>query len=181
MENLDIEKLERKNIYKLPDDAFEKMQVNVLQETFPPKKGKIIKMNWIYSAAAAVTLLFGLSFFINNDPQSTENVMMGQTSPKEESSVATVSLPIDKEVKEYNEKNSKELVPENNEEILNTKKSKSLAVSNPNEVRTSKSTSNKKIQSAEIPMDQIIASFTSADLADLGKNTEQDIYLDLYN
>lgn len=181
MENLDIEKLERKNIYKLPDDAFEKMQVNVLQETFPPKKGKIIKMNWIYSAAAAVTLLFGLSFFINNDPQSTENVMMGQTSPKEESSVATVSLPIDKEVKEYNEKNSKELVRENNEEILNTRKSKSLAVSNPNEVRASKSTSNKKIQSAEIPMDQIIASFTSADLADLGKNTEQDIYLDLYN
>ena len=107
--------------------------------------------------------------------------MMGQTSPKEESSVATVSLPIDKEVKEYNEKNSKELVRENNEEILNTRKSKSLAVSNPNEVRASKTTSNKKIQSAEIPMDQIIASFTSADLADLGKNTEQDIYLDLYN
>ena len=36
-------------------------------------------------------------------------------------------------------------------------------------------------QNPEIQVDQVLSSFTSAELADLGKNIEQDIYLDLYN
>ena len=33
----------------------------------------------------------------------------------------------------------------------------------------------------EAQVDQILASFTSAELSAVGRNTEQDIYLDLYN
>jgi len=37
------------------------------------------------------------------------------------------------------------------------------------------------VQTPEVQVDQILSSFTSAELADLGNNAEQDIYLDLYN
>ena len=37
MKNLDIEKLERQNVYRVPDHFFEEMQLNVLSETMPKK------------------------------------------------------------------------------------------------------------------------------------------------
>ena len=182
MKNLDIEKLERKNIYQLPDDVFEKMQANVLQETLPAKQGKIIKLNWIYSAAAAIALLFGLTFFINNDPKGEVNNSVSQTTPNVEESVAINTLPSDKVVSEKIENNREEVIPLKVETPKSEKiEAKSFAVSNQKPVQTLEQVSTKKVQKAEIPMDQIIASFTSADLADLGKNTEQDVYLDLYN
>ena len=39
----------------------------------------------------------------------------------------------------------------------------------------------KTSQNPEVQVDQILANFTSAELATVGRNTEQDIYLDLYN
>lgn len=182
MKNLDIEKLERKNIYQIPDDVFENMQANVLQETFPVKKGKIIKLNWIYSAAAAIALLFGLTFFINNDPKETENTTVAQTSSNVETPVIISTSPNDKVAIEQEQKIDKS---EASLKIIPPKASKteveSFAVARQEKGQTSERVSSKNIDQTEIPMDQIIASFTSADLADLGKNTEQDVYLDLYN
>lgn len=182
MENLDIEKLERKNIYPLPDDVFEKMQAKVLQETIPTKQGKIIKLNWIYSAAAAIALLFGLTFFINNDPNEIENSAISQNPSSIEKQIATNTLSDDKVNIEQKENNAISEIPmkvdvENNK----TTEVKSYAVANQNGGEDKEKIITKKAEKAEIPMDQIIASFTTSDLADLGRNTEQDIYLDLYN
>lgn len=182
MKNLDIEKLERKNIYQLPDHVFEKMQAKVLAETIPVKQAKIIKLNWIYSAAAAIALLFGLTFYINNDPKETTLNSVAQTTPSVEKTVATNTLSNDKVVTEKIENTNNVEVPVHVESNKVKKVDvKSFAVSNQKQVKTSEEVSTKKVQKAEIPMDQIIASFTSADLADLGRNTEQDVYLDLYN
>ena len=182
MKNLDIEKLERKNIYQLPDHVFEKMQAKVLAETIPVQQAKIIKLNWIYSAAAAIALLFGLTFYINNDPKETPVNSVAQTTPSIEESVAVNTLSNDKGVTEEIQNSSKVEVPVNVESNKVKKTEvKSFAVSNQKSVKASEEVSAKKVQKAEIPMDQIIASFTSADLADLGRNTEQDVYLDLYN
>lgn len=182
MKNLDVEKLERKNIYQLPDNVFEKMQAKVLEETIPVKQAKIIKLNWIYSAAAAIALLFGLTFYINNDPKGTTVNSVAQTTPTVEKTVATNTLSNDKVVKEKIENDNIVAIPVNVESNKVKKADvKSFAVSNQKQVKTSEEVSTKKVQKAEIPMDQIIASFTSADLADLGRNTEQDVYLDLYN
>ncbi len=182
MENLDIEKLERKNIYQLQDDVIEKMQEKVLERTLPLKQGKIIKLNWIYSAAAAISLLFGLTFFINNDQKEGTNNSVAQTSSNVEQNVEINTLPSDNIVSQPIENTNKEIVPQVVEtaQIKNIEKN-SFAINSEKPIQTSKQVSTKKVQKAEIPMDQIIASFTTADLADLGKNTEQDIYLDLYN
>ena len=182
MKNLDVEKLERKNIYQLPDNVFEKMQAKVLEETIPVKQAKIIKLNWIYSAAAAIALLFGLTFYINNDPKGTTVNSVAQTTPSVEKDVAKNTLSNDKVVSVKIENMNNVEVPVNVESNKGKKAEvKSFAVSNQKQVKTSEEVSTKKVQKAEIPMDQIIASFTSADLADLGRNTEQDVYLDLYN
>ena len=37
MKDFDIEKLERKNIYKTPDNFFAEMQANVLKQAVPQK------------------------------------------------------------------------------------------------------------------------------------------------
>lgn len=182
MKNLDIEKLERKNIYQLPDEVFEKMQANVLQKTLPVKRAKIIKLNWIYSAAAAIALLFGLTFFINNDPKETENAVIAQTVTNLENEDETSALPTNKVIVEKDENINNSKVASNNEvEKVEKREVRSIAVVEQKPAQTSKPVSSSRNQNAEIPMDQIIASFTSADLADVGRNTEQDVYLDLYN
>ena len=83
MKNLDIEKLERKNSYEVPNDFFTKMQENVLKETTHKKEAKIFKVNWAYSAAAAVAVLFGITFFVNqnnNDASNAKNAIANNNS-----------------------------------------------------------------------------------------------------
>ena len=182
MENLDVEKLERKNIYQTPDNVFKKMQENVLQETFPVKQGKIVKLNWLYSAAAAIALLFGLTFFINNDPKETESVVVAQNFPSEENVVTINTLSDDKiETDAEVTKSVSANVPKFEAQKIRTEKVKVLAVNRKKAEKVSKAVSTNNRQVSAIPMDQIVASFTSADLAEVGKNTEQDVYLDLYN
>ena len=127
-------------------------------------------------------MLFGLTFYINNDPKGTTVNSVAQTTPNVEKTVATNTASNDKVVTEKIENTNIVEVPLH-VESSNVKKVdvKSFAISNQKQVKTSEEVSTKKVQKAEIPMDQIIASFTSADLADLGRNTEQDVYLDLYN
>ena len=83
MKNLDIEKLERKNSYEVPNDFFTKMQENVLKETTHKKEARIFKLNWAYSAAAAVAVLFGITFFVNqnnNDASNAKNTIANNNS-----------------------------------------------------------------------------------------------------
>ena len=89
MKNLDIEKLERQNVYRVPDHFFEEMQLNVLSETMPKKEAKIIKLNWAYSAAAAVALLFGITFFVNQQDADTDLVSSEKQIANNVSVVAT--------------------------------------------------------------------------------------------
>ena len=181
MENLDIEKLERKNIYRIPDDIFENVQANVLREIAPKKHAKIIKLNWIYSAAAAIALIFGVSFLFNNDKMENNNSEIVQNVPIKEKAIASGRLSDDKIVNniQNNDENS-----DLNLSVITTKFEKpetNQIDAIAQQKKSSKPISPQKIQVKEIPMDQIISSFTSADLADLSRNAEQDVYLDLYN
>jgi flagellar basal body-associated protein FliL len=182
MKNLDIEKIERKNIYQIPDNFFEEMQMKVLAETAPKKEAKIIIMNWVYSAAAAVAMIFGITFFVsqkdNNNEQTTSktefanngnDVVTNSNSadePKKEAVVAYQTL----------EKDLTNVVSSNQKEKSAPKTS---IENNESSVIVQKNTPN--TQNSEAQVDQILANFSSADLADLGKNVEQDVYLDLYN
>ena len=184
MKNLDIEHLERKNIYKVPDESFfTEIQAKVLQETAPKKEIKTVKLNWMYASAAAIAMVFGATFIVNQN-ESTETKKMVATEvvnekvsavnnsesiikPENEATIAYQTLNNDLTSIEVNypkESETKVKVAENTE-------TKSVATKN---VQTA-------VQTPEVQVDQILSSFTSTELADLGKNAEQDIYLDLYN
>lgn len=184
MKNLDIEHLERKNIYKVPDESFfTEIQAKVLQETAPKKETKTVKLNWMYAAAAAIAMVFGATFIVNQN-ESTETKKMVATEVVNEK-VSAVN-------------NSESIIkPDNEEKIayqtLNNDLT-SIEVNDPKESETkvkvadnteTKTVATKNVQTAvqtpEVQVDQILSSFTSTELADLGKNAEQDIYLDLYN
>lgn len=182
MENLDIEKLERKNIYKVPDHFFEEMQMKVLKEIAPVKEAKIIKMNWLYSAAAAAALIFGITFVVNqkddhstllsttnqiaNTQRNVINDSQLESKPKKENVVTD----------QTSEMHLTPAIATNQTE----RKMPTINVENTQSVKTAQKNIH-STENSEAQVDQIIASFTSADLADLSKNVEQDVYLDLYN
>ena len=179
MKNLDIEKLERKNIYTAPDHFFDDIQAKVLKETFPKKQAKVIKMNWAYAAAAAVALIFGVTFFVTQDGESintiskeqsltavnnTEANALSESESHTEARIAYQTLENDlTSVAAVNQREDREPL------AVSAKTGTSAAVQN-----------KVNAPNPEVQVDQILANFTSAELADLGKNTEQDIYLDLY-
>jgi len=183
MKNLDIEHLERKNIYKVPDESFfTEIQAKVLQETAPKKETKTVKLDWMY-AAAAIAMVFGATFVINqNEKTEPQNLTATEISNQNKSIV----------------KNSESIIKPDNEakiayQTLNNDLT-SIEVNYPKESETkvkvadnteTKTVATKNVQTAvqtpEVQVDQLLSSFTSTELADLGKNAEQDIYLDLYN
>ena len=71
MKEFDLDKLERKNPYKVPENFFEEMQENVLKQTTKKevKKPKIFKLNFsaVTSMAAALALVFGFTFLWKTD------------------------------------------------------------------------------------------------------------------
>lgn len=184
MENLDIENLERKNIYKVPDESFfAEMQAKVLQEVAPKKEAKIIKLNWMYAAAAAIAMVFGITFVMNqNETTANQNLMTNEVSNEKIDDV-TISESANKlenettiayQTLQEDLTSTEEIYPKENEaqvKVVDRQETKAVAAKN---VKTA-------VQTPEVQVDQILSSFTSAELADLGNNAEQDIYLDLYN
>lgn len=176
MKEFDIEKLNRKNIFKTPDGFFEEMQNKVLQETKTASRGSIVNLKWVYGAAAAVALLFGITFFINLNSASETQLVSQIASPQHD--VVTETLSVDKP---YTEETVALRTLESDltsvEKFYPKKHIEDQSFSTAGDITvTRKATSNPEVQ-----VDQILATFTSVELADVGKNTEQDIYLDLYN
>ena len=180
MKEFDIENLKRETIFKTPDGFFEDMQKKVLQETIPVKQGKIIKLNWAYSAAAAVALLVGVSVVMNSDP-GVEGQSMTQVVPAD-SSPATYTLSEVKPQKE--EAVALKILEEDLTSVAQTHQKRSTEPSSVSPKKTASFANQKELkttQNPEVQVDQILANFTTAELATVGRNTEQDIYLDLYN
>lgn len=181
MENLDIDKLERKNVYKVPENFFAEMQQKVLAETAPKKEAKIFKLNWAYSAAAAVALLFGITFFVtqnenavnaNDNQVIASNINQDQVSDKikeqQKADAAIAYKTFEEDLTSVTENNQKEeqgtIAQVSEKTNINSAPKKKEITATP-----------------EVQVDQILANFTSTELATVAKNSEQDIYLDLYN
>ncbi len=204
-ENFDIEKLERKNIYKTPEDFFSKIQENVLKETVQTSinldvisADKSVKSNnnWIYAIAASLVLLFGLGFLFNDKIENTnqENTAKIETIiEKPNPTKITATEPIlaenSMEIQPVSETKSIQNIEKSNltsDKISHPKESK-REVAEVKNVLAKTETKVTKPQTASITMsdeeiaEQVISSLTNAEVAELAINTEQDVYLDLYN
>lgn len=177
MKEFDIEKLERKNIYKVPEHLFENIQNNVMNEVKANKKAPIFKLNWMYAAAASLALIFGATYVFNSDHDTTENVLNSKTlvennqKPKTESERAYETLEADLTSVENN---NQTVVNQENKTIASNPKKEADYKTTPEPVKA-------VTKQEEIKMNEYLDSFSNSEISELASNSTQDVYLDLYN
>lgn len=172
MKEFNIENLERKNIYSVPEDFFSEMQRNVLQEVSPKKEAKVIRFNWAYAAAAAVATIFGVTFYMNQDDAAIPEMASVQDfTQTNEHAVSVAPEKVEARMAYQTLEEDLTLVVNNNQKDETQPEVKTVSA---------KTQDLPVKQNPEVQVDQILGSITSAELADLGRNVEQDVYLDLY-
>ncbi|MCD9856569.1 hypothetical protein LUD75_17740 [Epilithonimonas sp. JDS] len=190
---IDIEKLNRKTPYPEPsEDFFKQMQANVIAKTVgqnpvvAKKETKVFALDFKWMAAAAVILIGGITAFfsLNSNPE----VSMAQQAP-----IVDSVYEIEKSV----EKPSVDLLAENaiSEETQNEiskpkhlKTNQTLAVSkSKTEVSSDRNMTDRQDYAvatktgSKMDVEKVLAAFTPDQLKDIDRNSEQDVYLDLYN
>ena len=174
MKDFDIEKLERKNIYHLPEDTFEKMQAAVFAQMTPVKKAPVFKLSWALAAAASLALIFGVTFIFDSDNETQTEVqtvaVKTDETPKTQSTEAYQTLQSDVEAAD-----------ENTQTVANIDRNTYTQTTTNNVVKSASSATQISRKTAEQEMTEYLDSFTSAEIAEVSKNSSQDVYLDLYN
>lgn len=178
MKEFDIEKLERKNIYKVPDHLFENIQENVMNDIKTSKKAPVFKLNWMYAAAASVALIFGMTYVLNSDNDSAEKGLTSDAAyavnkgkSKTESELAYETLKADLTFADNNNQTSANQA-DNVDYALKNEKEKT---------ETSPKSVKAKPKKDETKMNDYLDSFSNSEIAELASNSTQDVYLDLYN
>lgn len=175
MKDFDIDKLERKNIYKTPENFFAEVQANVLQQAIPQKKARMRSLNWAYGAAAAVALLVSTTFLVYQGDEQTE--VIAQSSPVVVPTPVTAPVETKNEAKLAYETFANDLTSVS----IDNQKAEAAPIQTVAKAKKERIEKPKlSTPSPEVQVDQILANITSAELATLGRNVEQDVYLDLY-
>ena len=174
MKNFNLDNLEKKTPYQIPENFFEEMQGNVLQkiENKPVKETKVFRLNFsvVTSLAAALAIIFGFTFlWKTNQTDITKPVEVAQntisqptkndTKP-EENSLAKVDAATISDIQKTAESIEKQATEKVSLNTTNTEKS--IATSDEN-------------------YEQLLNSLSDEELKELSKNSDQDIYLELYN
>ena len=169
MEKIDIEKLERKTP-ELPENFFEEMQEKVLDKTIRVEKQPVkrFKINPAWASAAAIAVIFGISFFINfknknaeviQNPQlvQTENVFTPNQQQNTEPQIDVAGQEVKKNLS-YTE--SKTSFAGQSLDAVSEQKVKNL--------------------STKLKMEEVLNVMSEEELQELATNYEQDAFLDLY-
>ena len=169
MKKIDIEKWERKTP-ELPENFFEEMQKKVLDKTVRVEKRPVkrFKINPMWASAAAIAVVFGISFFINfknknvevtQNPQmvQTENVSTLNQEQNTEPQIDTVGQEVT-ENQSYTE--SKTSFAGQSSDVVSEQKVKNL--------------------STKLKMEEVLNVMSEEELQELATNYEQDAFLDLY-
>ena len=169
MKKIDIEKWERKTP-ELPENFFEEMQEKVLDKTARAEKQPVkrFKINPAWASAAAIAVVFGISFFVNfknKNVEVTQNPQMVQNE--------NVSTPN----QEQNTEPQTDIV--NQEAVENqpyTESKTSFAGQSLDAVSEQKV----KNLSTKLKMEEVLNVMSEEELQELTSNYEQDTFLDLY-
>lgn len=175
MKNFDLDKLERKTPYKIPDNFFEDMQTNVLKKTVnqDKKSAKVFKLHFsaVTSIAATIVLLFGFAFLWKTN--QTDMVTTSHMDSIESVDLKPNMIP-------NTEKNNAVSASEPTQKSDAASQSqniteKNIAISNDdNSIKT-------ESKSTDLNYDQLLNSLSDEELKELSKNTDQDLYLELFN
>ena len=175
MKEFDLDKLERKTPYKVPENFFEEMQANVLKNTTnkEKKETKVFRLHFsaVASIAAALALIFGFTFLWKTNqadittPTNTDSMVIVKTPAKESNIFKNQDLTTVSEVHQVAKEIQKQA------DIVS------------NTTTNTGTTSNIKMpaKTADLNYDQLLNSLTDEELKELSKNSDKDIYLELFN
>ena len=169
MKKIDIEKWERKTP-ELPENFFEEMQEKVLDKTVRVEKRSVkrFKINPMWASAAAIAVVFGISFFVNFKNKNVEVIQNPQM-------VQTENVFILKQ-----EQNTQPQIDAINQEVVENQpytESKTSFAGQSSDV-----VSKQKIKnlSTKLKMEDVLNVMSEEELQELTSNYEQDTFLDLY-
>ena len=189
---IDIEKLSRKMPYPEPSDEFFKtLQDQVISKTIGEKtpvvqkEAKVFSLNFKWMAAAAVVLIAGLTAFLGFE-NSSETQSFASRKPIVDS-VYNINEPKSNTSEQltYNaltENQHTDVIKKQNvknHHIASAKMTVSDAKSYNNTDRQDYAVETKRKSESEV--EKVLVAFTPEQLKDLDRNSEQDVYLDLYN
>ena len=170
MKEFDLDKLERKTPYKVPENFFEEMQANVLKQTTnkEKKETKVFRLHFsaVTSIAAALALIFGFTFLWKTNQTDI-------TKPATEDTIAVNSTTNDQtnSVKNNANNNYTETQKINSEPKQEVAQNETTIIAE--QIMNSKNTNEN--------YEQLLNSLTDEEITELTNNLEQDIYLELYN
>lgn len=189
---IDIEKLNRKMPYPEPSDEFFKtLQDNVISKTIGEqpvivkKEAKAFSLNFKWMAAAAVVLIGGITAFLGFDNSSET-----QTFANQKPIVDSVYNMNEVKASGFPEQLADNNVVDHHEDIIKPKTNKAhhIASSKMNVTEVQSFSNNDRQDYAvetnrksDSEVEKVLVAFTPEQLKDLDKNSEQDVYLDLYN
>jgi hypothetical protein len=200
MKNFDLDKIKDRQLYKMPDAFFEKMQQNVLEKTVLQKETEIIPIRktypelkkWIFAAAACIVLFIGSVFFFQNTEENvpsniakTEVKAEGSTEIAKPSNdvVTTQTLIADVQENQASTGNNKETIAikkENVEPKVSFAKNEINKNTSVKSKKTAKSKASIKQAKPEDQIDLLLQNFSAEELAMIAQNSEKDVYLDVY-
>ena len=169
MKKIDIEKWERKTP-ELPENFFEEMQEKVLDKTVRAEKQPVkrFKINPAWASAAAIAVVFGISFFVNVKNKNVEVIQNPQM-------VQTENVFILKQ-----EQNTQPQIDAINQEAVENQpytESKTSFAGQSSDVVSKQKVKN---LSTKLKMEEVLNVMSEEELQELATNYEQDTFLDLY-
>lgn len=169
MKEFDLYKLERKNIYKTPGNFFEEVQENVVKQTInkEKKETKVFKFSVITSIAATIVLVFGFTFLWKTDQADITNPAETDNLPKINIQKTEINV-LDKQDAVSKTRDAATEIKANNNTV-------SILVAKTPKINKIEPKTN------DLNYDQLLNSLSDDELKELTKNTDQDIYLELYN
>ena len=169
MKKIDIEKWERETP-ELPENFFEEMQEKVLDKTVRVEKRPVkrFKINPAWASAAAIAVVFGISFFVNFKNKNVEEIQNPQMVQTENHSSLN---------QQQNAEHQTDIVNQEATENQPYTESKTSFAG-----QSLDAVSEQKIKnlSTKLKMEEVLNVMSEEELQELATNYEQDTFLDLY-
>ena len=169
MKKIDIEKWERKTP-KLSENFFEEMQEKVLDKTVRAEKRPVkrFKINPVWASAAAIAVIFGISFFVNfknKNEEVTQNPQMVQTENHSNLN---------------QQQNTEPKIDVLGQEVTENQHYTEPKTSFAGQSLDTVSEQKVKNLSTKLKMEEVLNVMSEEELQELVTNYEQDAFLDLY-
>ena len=169
MKKIDIEKWERKTP-ELPENFFKEMQEKVLDKTVRAEKRPVkrFKINPVWASAAAIAVVFGISFFVNFKNKNVEEIPNPQMVQNE--NVSTLNQ----------DQNTEPQIDIVSQEAVENQPYTESKTSFAGQSLDAVSEQKVKNLSTKLKMEEVLNVMSEEELQELATNYEQDTFLDLY-